>query len=64
MIAGSHAVPRPTGEHRPVCGHHSVRDAVRLQGNDGGRAHDGTGYHHDLHLLRLLRYVQRTLVSV
>ena len=42
MVAGSDAVPRPAGEHRPVRGHHSVRDAVRLQGDEGGRADDGT----------------------
>ena len=52
--------PEPDPERAAVGVHHHLRDAVGVPGDDGGRPDDGARHHHDLHLLRLLRHVQRT----
>ena len=51
--------PKPNPERAAIGVDHHLRHAVGVLGHDGGRPDDGARHHHDLHLLRLLRHVQR-----
>ena len=51
--------PQPDPERAALGVDHHLRHAVGVLGHDGGRPDDGARHHHDLHLLRLLRHVQR-----
>ena len=56
--------PKPDPERAAVGVHNHLRYAVGVLGHDGGRPDDGARHHHDLHLLRLLRHVQRTQLAL
>ena len=56
--------PRPDPERAALGVDHHLRHAVGVLGHDGGRPDDGARHHHDLHLLRLLRHVQRSVLQV
>ena len=56
--------PRPDPERAALGVDHHLRHAVGVLGHDGGRPDDGARHHHDLHLLRLLRHVQRTQLAL
>merc|ERR1719232_1188729 len=50
---------------KDICLNNRLWNLVCLQGDDGrGREDHQQGHHHDLHLLRVLRHVQRSVMSI